>query len=319
MKGNKKPGNLLFCGGWLPGLKTVKANLLHNKENVKRETIVANYRLHAYSISRAAGGRLFTMNRTNRYQTGRGQEPDAKKRGMISDFSHNSRKRLMQFCSSLNIEKIGLPDFVTVTYPSEWPEESTEWKKHLQIFFKRLDREFPGCALIWRLEPQKRGAPHFHMAVWGAGRIMTSEGKQWLSRQWFEVVGSGDEKHLRAGTSVEPVETWEKWISYVSKYMAKVGDKSRKQVFDYDVGRYWGVRNKKRLQVDIEILEVSVEKFIRIRRVLKKMMNAEKRRRGLPVRKFRHNLDVPGLWCMLRPETAGDLVALFENEDHLPF
>lgn len=303
----------------MPGLKTVKSNLLHNNEYVKRKTIVENYRLHAYSISRASGGRLFIMNRTNRFTTGQGKGPDAKTRGMISDFSHNSRKRLIQFCSSINIEKIGLPDFVTLTYPAEWPEEPTKWKDQLRAFFMRFERLVPDYALIWRIEPQKRGAPHFHIAVWGAGWLLTSEGKQWLSRQWFEVVGSGDEKHLRAGTSIEPVSTWGKWISYVSKYMAKVGDKSRKQVFDYDVGRYWGVRNKKRLQVDIETEAVSVEKFIRIRRVLKKMMDSEKRRRGLPVRKFNYNIEVPGLWCMLRPETAGAIMALFDNDGPLPF
>lgn len=300
----------------------MESNLLHNKKTVKRKTIVANYQLYSYSISKAVGGRLFTLNRTNLFPSGNNQkteETESKKRGMISDFSHNSRKRLMQFCSSLNIEEIGLPDFVTLTYPAEWPEKAEEWKLHLHTFSKRLEREFPENALIWRLEPQKRGAPHFHMAVWGAGKIKTVEGKQWLSRVWFEVVGSGDEKHLLAGTSVEPVSTWGKWISYVSKYMAKVGDKTRKQVFDYEVGRYWGVRNKKRLQVNIDTVQVSVGTFIRIRRVLKKMMNAEKRRRGFPVRKFTCNLDVPGLWCMLRPETSERLMFLFENEDHSLF
>ncbi|MBI5849316.1 MAG: hypothetical protein HZB31_15450 [Nitrospirae bacterium] len=47
------------------------------------------------------------------------------------------------------------------------------------------------------MEFQERGAPHFHILVTG---IID---RQELSRMWFDVVGSGDPRHLQAGTSIQ--------------------------------------------------------------------------------------------------------------------
>lgn len=295
---------------------------LHKKEGkvklkVQRETIVRNYSLHAYSVSMSVGGRLLMLNRANSTGTQRSQE--TRKRSEISDFSHNSRKRLMQLCGSIDVESMGLPDFVTLTYPGEWPEDPEKWKRDLRVLWLRLDRQYPEHCGIWRIEPQERGAPHFHLAVWGASDLRTMAGKRWISRQWFEVVGSGDLRHLDAGTSVEPVETWRKWISYVSKYIAKVGKDGRKQVFAYEIGRYWGVRHKSGLKIKVEAVSVSAVKFVKIRRVLKKMMDAQKKQRGQKVRKYHVNIDVPGLWCYVTNGTAGKLMRLFDDENPLPF
>ncbi|MDO8283364.1 MAG: hypothetical protein Q7U10_12225 [Thermodesulfovibrionia bacterium] len=264
------------------------------------------------------GGRLLMLNRTNSTSGGK-PEGVRQTRGAISDLSHSSRKRLMQLCGSIDVESMGLPDFLTLTYPGEWPDEPERWKRDLRALWRRFDRHFPGYVGIWRIEPQERGAPHFHVAVWNAPGLVDNAGKEWISRQWFEVVGSRDLKHLAAGTSVEPVQTWRKWISYVSKYIAKVGKDGRKQVFDYEIGRYWGIRNKSRLKIKMQMEKVSADKFVRIRRVLKKMIDANKKQRGQKVQKYNINMDVPGLWCYLNNETVVKLLGLFENDEPLPF
>lgn len=258
------------------------------------------------------------LNRTN---STRGGKPEGVRqaRGAISDLSHSSRKRLMQLCGSIDIEAMGLPDFVTLTYPGEWPDDPDRWKRDLRAMWMRFSRRFPEYVAVWRIEPQQRGAPHYHLAVWNAADLRGAAGKEWLSENWYEVVGSGDLKHLAAGTSVEPVESWRKWISYVSKYIAKVGKNGKKEVFDYEIGRYWGIRNKAGLRIKIQVEKVSADKFVRVRRVLKKMMDANKRRRGERVHKFNGNIDVSGLWCYLSNVTAVKLLGLFENEEPLPF
>lgn len=59
-----------------------------------------------------------------------------------------------------------LPNFVTLTYPAKFPTVSRA-KRDLKVFQQRLIRRFPGSGGIWKLEPQERGAPHYHLLIWG--------------------------------------------------------------------------------------------------------------------------------------------------------
>jgi hypothetical protein len=83
----------------------------------------------------------------------------------------------------------------TVTYPHDFHRDGRVIKKHIDILGKRLARK--GIDLLWVMEFQARGAGHFH--------IFTTQplDRQWLAQAWYEIVGSGDEKHLQAGTSVQ--------------------------------------------------------------------------------------------------------------------
>jgi hypothetical protein len=84
------------------------------------------------------------------------------KRGAVSGFSCKSRSRMLALVSSLNA-KIH-PVFVTLTYPLLWDNDPLAWKSDLDTFGKWLLRKYPSASFIWKLEPQKRGAPHFSFA-----------------------------------------------------------------------------------------------------------------------------------------------------------
>jgi hypothetical protein len=60
-----------------------------------------------------------------------------------------------------------------------------------------------------------------------------------LSAAWYRIVGSGDEKHLRAGICWKAIEHTEGALRYASKHAAKP---HQKQVpwQDQNVGRFWG-------------------------------------------------------------------------------
>lgn len=83
----------------------------------------------------------------------------------------------------------------TVTYPNDFPRDGRVIKKHIDSLGKRLARK--GIDLLWVMEFQERGAGHFH--------IFTTQpvDRQWIAKAWYEIVGSGDPKHLKAGTSVQ--------------------------------------------------------------------------------------------------------------------
>jgi hypothetical protein len=155
-------------------------------------------------------------------------------RGKIKGFSKASRRRLMRKLAVLDKNK--LPQFMTLTYPKIYPLQSEVWKYQLDKFIKRMKYRFPDFCAIWKLEFQKRGAPHFHLLVWGlppANHIYNL-----VSKLWFDVVGSGDEKHLKAGTQIQKIRSWKGVMAYASKYMGKEIDGA-----DLEVGRFWGVVN----------------------------------------------------------------------------
>lgn len=153
-----------------------------------------------------------------------------------AEFSRASRRRLLYTLGK--VRRLVLPHFVTLTYPGVWVDDPAKWKRDMDCFFRRLFRRWPGAAAVWRLEFQERGAPHFHVLLWGWEGENVWALRVWVARAWYEVVGSGDERHLRAGTQVDEVRSYRGVLAYASKYMSKA-DRSRS-----GVGRWWGVANR---------------------------------------------------------------------------
>lgn len=183
-----------------------------------------------------------SKNRINPYE---GQKRDWK-RGIIKGFSTASRRRLMRMMGK--IDKSEKPQFLTLTYPAEWPESPEVWKEQLIKFLKRMKYRFPEFSAIWKLEFQKRGAPHFHLLVWG---LPTSGMQKFVSYHWYKVVGSGDEKHLTAGTQIQRIKSWRGVMSYAGKYLGK-----SQENFGLPVGRFWGVFNREGVPWSDEIIYV---------------------------------------------------------------
>jgi hypothetical protein len=227
----------------------------------------------AFSIRIAAGGQLVELKKKL------GKKPDelGKSKGDIIDgFSRESRNRFIKLLLSIDYKKMGDPLFYTLTYPGAFSNDPRQWHKDLDVFIHRLKREFSNLCGTWRLEPQKRGAPHFCGFLWGCDRLETYEGKLWFSRSWYEVVGSGDEKHLHAGTGIMrvPHDEYERWklMMYQAKYQTKKEKGGVSQEFDYPVGRYWGAFERKNLAVSIEEFDIDRWLYFKLRRVGKKVL-----------------------------------------------
>jgi len=181
-------------------------------------------------------------------------------RGKITGFSKKSRLRLLKKMGQ--VRKNEMPFFITLTYPAEYPKEKEVYKADLEKFLKRLIYRFPKVAGFWRLEFQKRGAPHYHLLVWG---LPNADLKSFISHLWFKTVKSGDEKHLKAGTQVARVRSWRGVMSYASKYMAKEGD------YNQECGRIWGCFNEQYIPWS-KILEneITQEKVIKLMRLMRR-------------------------------------------------
>jgi hypothetical protein len=188
------------------------------------------------------------------------EAPKGGKRGKISGFSFASRRRLMQTIARIRLDA-ELPMFVTLTYPDKFPSP-IESKKHMDLFRKRLLRTFPDIGYIWKLEPQERGAPHYHMLVWG---VSEHDLFMFTISAWYEIAGGGDNNHLAFHMGglgnkpcVQEVYSREGVMRYASKYLGKTFE-----VAGWDEvypGRFWAVVQKDNIPFGQDMVMYITEK-----------------------------------------------------------
>jgi hypothetical protein len=210
------------------------------------------------------------------------EAPEGGIRGDIRGFSNDSRRRLMFTIAQVRRDA-PLPVFVTLTYPNTFPT-ARDSKKHLAAWLRRLRRAYPGVGLIWKLEPQERGAPHYHMLVWGAE---LQELRGFVPGAWFDVAGNGDRLHLlwhegKCGNGnvhcCQAVRSWRGVWSYASKYLGKTFE-----VVGWDKpGRYWAVVNKSAIPFgEMQRQEVSYRDAVTLQRYQRRFSHRKSRGRSL--------------------------------------
>jgi len=209
-------------------------------------------------------------------------------RGIVQTFSSASRKRMMELVAK---QREGVPkSFVTLTYPDEklfgaggvvlsW---SDDWKRDIEILRKRIERKFPRFLALWRLELQDRKsgqyigrqAPHFHLLVWDyypdTSVNDNEDFQEWLSRTWFEIIGSDLDKHREHGVHISKVRSTRHAMFYVSKYAAKLEEGSGKFT---PIGRRWGRIGKFDTTPSIEVT-LSDQQLIQFRRMIRKWLKS---------------------------------------------
>jgi hypothetical protein len=186
----------------------------------------------------------------------------------------------MQTVSRINTAQLGCMGFVTLTYHNNW--QGRDVKRDLDSYIKRIRRYFPEVAYLWRLEPQRRGAPHFHVLLFFPQRqskLSDVEEKK-LSDSWHFVVDQGNIHHAKHGAKVIIFEDGYQGVQiYTTKYCAKLDGDGCKKL--NGVGKYWGrSRNLPLDPIDEVVLSDSQDAEVRryCRRFLKGRKNASARR-----------------------------------------
>jgi len=94
-------------------------------------------------------------------------------RGEIVEFTPASRRRMLELLAK--VEQAAVPLAFTLTYPDNFPLYREDYKGHLEAFCDRMQRRWPGAAIIWKLEFKERQsgknkgkiAPHYQLLVFG--------------------------------------------------------------------------------------------------------------------------------------------------------
>lgn len=156
------------------------------------------------------------------------QPPPPAPRRAIIGWSRKSRANMVRALGEIDylpmFSRPGVaPAMVTLTYPGDWLTVAPHGfavKAHLDELMHRYRRAWEVDLLcVWKLEFQRRGAPHFHLLMvpphGQAGGRSDAVGhglafKPWLSLVWADIVDHPDPiehmNHLAAGTNVDFAE-----------------------------------------------------------------------------------------------------------------
>lgn len=188
------------------------------------------------------------------------------KRGKVQAFSARSRSRLLQSFAQTDFRGYDSPAlWVTLTYHHEWADAPADWKRDVEELWRRIRRRYPHAWGWWRLELQRRGAPHYHLIVFGVPESYKPE----LGREWEDIAGACCEWCRLYMARVDTIKTWEQAAAYLSKYAAKV-----EQVAPPEPGRYWGIAGRANRTVRIAKVEVSESEAFRLRRMFRRLIRA---------------------------------------------
>lgn len=224
------------------------------------------------------------------------EAPSVATRGEVSEFSDKSRRRLAKNCAAIPWGTARFY-FVTLTYPGEYSSNGRRVKADLQNLRRAWTRHYGLPLAVWKMEFQWRGAPHFHLAIAAPHGVPMEVVRRWLAGAWFRIVGSGDERHLRAGTQLDVMQ--KPPTAYFSSHGQHGRDSKGYQneiPEGYEsAGRFWGFWN---LAPDWVEHELDRDEFVQARR----MMRAWARANGYKTR--RNGGRIQGMWLRTRRKPA---------------
>lgn len=224
-------------------------------------------------------------------------------RGNISSFSRKSRSRLIKKMARLDWYKKSVA-FISLTFGQQFPSEQ-EVKRYIDILGKRILRAFPNASFVWKMEYQKRGAPHLHLIVFGLPEGWNENDLRWYWRwTWAHIIDRkfwdySDTTYVRIPfVQADWIKSKKRAMFYVSKYVAKVDapadfceDASADgDGFNYSpyltasswTGRFWGIIGRKNLpfaELISTVIEMSPKVFHSFRRMANKKLKSDWRKK----------------------------------------
>lgn len=163
------------------------------------------------------------------------------KRGDVSEFSRKSRRRMIDLMNRLDLTG-RRATFLTLTFHYTHSPENT--KAAFKRFLAYIDYHYPNTSGLWRLEFQKRGAPHYHLILIDLPYWQQQD----IRRVWMRCT-----REDASGVRVNLLRGAKQAMYYVSKYVAKLPEGIGSTLFidaPYQQkeeiawhGRFWGVIN----------------------------------------------------------------------------
>ena len=162
----------------------------------------------------------------------------------LRGMSNKSSLNLARLLSTLDWSKNGTCLHVCLTYHHEYPREKSllaKTKQALAMYFNRS-----GACGIWRLEYQKRFAPHWHLLLWIGDRDPI-DFEESVRDWWAHHSGNSNVKGVHVTTGTEGRAAW-----YLAMHAAK-----KEQSPPFSVGRWWGYINREKFLGSMDLHQVA--------------------------------------------------------------
>lgn len=219
---------------------------------------------------------------------------------VITEWSRKSRSAMCRTFAELDysplVESGRIPAMITLTYPGDWDvvaPDGASVKRHMVLWRKRFQREYGEPArYIWKLEFQRRGAPHIHL--WMAPPMLPGRSGRsfahWLSEAWAQVVDHPDPaqktRHRLAGTAIDVRNGLKacdpkRLAIYFTKHSSPNlhGDKEYQHIVPElwrrpgcGPGRFWGVYGLKKA---IVVVEIAQDAYLAARRIVRRWSRSQ--------------------------------------------
>jgi len=152
--------------------------------------------------------------------------------------------------------------FVTLTYPKNYPKDWKVWKNDLKIYKDHLQRQYPACQGFWKLELQRRGAPHYHLVLSLGETVDLRDFRDWNDQLWANIAHYLDSHAGVYACTVRQLRSEREALNYASKYQTKEsyapvnkdGEIQTAQQLGDTVGRLWGRIGKPNTDASEKIL-----------------------------------------------------------------
>lgn len=242
--------------------------------------------------------RLDVAAETDRIKAGRDMsDPPGR---AITEWSRKSRAAMCRTFAELDytplVECGRVPAMVTLTYPGDWEcvaPDGASVKRHMILWRKRFQREWGEPAqYIWKLEFQRRGAPHIHLWMAPPQTVGRSGSpfRDWLSQVWAEIVAHPDpeerKRHTLAGTAIDIRNGLracdpKRLAIYFTKHSSpnQLGDKEYQHIVPdawrkpgHGPGRFWGVHG---LQRATAVVEIAQDVYLTARRIIRRWSRSQ--------------------------------------------
>lgn len=194
-------------------------------------------------------------------------------RGSIDSFSYASRLRLRMALLRYRLPS-GVRVGITLTLPwvvSDWPKVMVDFREVLHRFRVYWLRRFPDCGSIYRVELQKRGAPHLHMVSWHRlplpPDLVDIYFSLWFDSMLHDLRGGSYSDFARRGVVVDTLPNVIASIRYLCDHASK-----RKQAQLGYRGKQWGIYGKSNLVQFCGLpLDFTEREFVLLKRFLRRV------------------------------------------------
>ena len=215
----------------------------------------------------------------------------------VTHWSAKSRTNMTRALSELDYDPLfasgQTPCMMTATYPGEWESVAPSGKavkRHVRILMLRWKRRWGKTPpYLWKLEFQRRGAPHLHFFLCLPEKASPGEFRDWLSSTWADVVAHDDpeqrRRHALAGTGIDFKEGIRaRDPKRLAVYFTKHGGAAGGKEYQHQVpplwwtaangpGRFWGYVGLKRVRAEVYLEE---EHYVQARRILRRIARSKR-------------------------------------------